>query len=113
MEYGADIVICLDDCTDVDQPLSAQIESVVRTVKWARRCKAEYQRRRGQQETPEPHPLLFGVVQGGGDRDLRKRCAEELLDTGFDGFGFTCTPISLLLHVSIFILYQQSHAHMP
>ena len=25
--------------------------------------------------------------------------------------GFTCTPFSLLLHVSIFILYQQSREH--
>jgi queuine tRNA-ribosyltransferase len=112
MEYGADIVICLDDCTDVDQPLSTQRESVARTIKWARRCKAEFESRcgprqhrgteyraaqhrprGGQPPTPEPRPLLFAVVQGGGDRDLRQRCAAELLEIGFDGFGLGGWPL--------------------
>jgi queuine tRNA-ribosyltransferase len=102
MEYGADVVICLDDCTDVDQPLSTQRESVARTVKWARRCKDEFEsrwsarqhrRRREQPAIPEPRPLLFAVVQGGGDRDLRQRCAAELLEIGFDGFGLGGWPL--------------------
>jgi queuine tRNA-ribosyltransferase len=102
MEYGADIVICLDDCTDVDQPLSTQRESVARTLKWARRCKAEFEsrygetqrrHRRGQPPIPEPRPLLFAVVQGGGDHDLRLRCAAELLEIGFDGFGLGGWPL--------------------
>lgn len=38
-------------------------------------------------------PLLFGVIQGGGFRELRKRCAEELLEIGFDGFGFGGWPL--------------------
>ena len=102
MEYGADVVICLDDCTDVDQSLSTQRESVARTIKWGRRCKAEFEsrcgmthRRRGegQPPTPAPRPLLFAVVQGGGDRDLRRRCATELLEIGFDGFGLGGWPL--------------------
>jgi len=102
MEYGADIVICLDDCTDVDQPLPAQRDSVARTVKWAKRCKAEFEARRGGAKhqrkagpapDPEQRPLLFAVVQGGGDRDLRLRCAQELLEIGFDGFGLGGWPL--------------------
>jgi queuine tRNA-ribosyltransferase len=102
MEYGADVVICLDDCTDVDQPLSIQRESVARTVNWAKRCKAEFESRRsgrrrsrggGQGRTPAAGPLLLAVVQGGGDRDLRQRCASELLEIGFDGFGLGGWPL--------------------
>jgi queuine tRNA-ribosyltransferase len=37
--------------------------------------------------------LLFGVIQGGGFRELRKRCAEALLEIGFDGFGFGGWPL--------------------
>jgi queuine tRNA-ribosyltransferase len=33
------------------------------------------------------------VIQGGNDSGLRKRCAEELLEIGFDGFGFGGWPI--------------------
>lgn len=33
-------------------------------------------------------PLLFCVVQGGIDYDLRKYCVDELIKIGFDGYGF-------------------------
>nr|MBC7245097.1 tRNA guanosine(34) transglycosylase Tgt [Chloroflexota bacterium] len=94
VDYGADLVICLDDCTDVNQPLSIQQASVERTIKWAKRCKAEFERQmelRGLEKGARP--LLFAVVQGGGYRDLRKRCAEELLAIGFDGFGLGGWPL--------------------
>jgi len=107
MEYGADIVICLDDCTDVDQSPATQQESVARTVKWARRCKAEFESRwalrakqgRDQRPAPGPRPLLFAVVQGGGDRDLRQRCAAELMSIGFDGFGLGGWPLDSKGHL--------------
>lgn len=92
VDYGADIVICLDDCTDVTQSLSTQQESVERTIKWARRCKAEFGRQ-VEQCQPESRPLLFAVVQGGGYRELRRHCAEELLAIGFDGFGLGGWPL--------------------
>ena len=40
----------------------------------------------------EQRPLLFGVIQGGGYHELRKQCAEALLEIGFDGFGFGGWP---------------------
>ncbi len=94
VEYGADIVICLDDCTHVDEPLAAQEQSVARTVHWARRCKGEFQRQMEQRRIPaSKRPLLFAVVQGGGQRELRQRCAQELLEIGFDGYGFGGWPL--------------------
>ncbi|HZO89900.1 MAG TPA: tRNA guanosine(34) transglycosylase Tgt [Chthonomonadaceae bacterium] len=94
MAYGADIVICLDDCTHVDAPLAEQQTSVTRTIKWARRCKAEYERQLAQRKKePEKRPLLFAVVQGGGDVALRRQCAEALLEIGFDGFGYGGWPL--------------------
>jgi queuine tRNA-ribosyltransferase len=41
----------------------------------------------------EARPLLFGVVQGGGHEDLRRRCAEALLEIGFDGYGYGGWPL--------------------
>lgn len=38
--------------------------------------------------TDKNRPLLFAVIQGGWDKDLRKYCAEELLKIGFDGYGY-------------------------
>lgn len=95
LSYGADVVICLDDCTHVDDSAADQRASVERTILWARRCKAEFERQ-GEQRKWERglRPLLFGVVQGGGDRDLRRRCAEALLEIGFDGFGYGGWPLN-------------------
>lgn len=96
MAYGADIVICLDDCTHVDASPAEQEESVARTLRWAERCKAEFLRQCKQRKLPleiGARPLLFGVVQGGGDVALRQRCAGALLEIGCDGFGYGGWPL--------------------
>ena len=89
--YGADVVICLDDPTHVDDPAADHRPSVRRTVDWARRCKAEFER--GIRAADGQRPLLFAVVQGGGDHDLRRECAEALLEIGFDGYGYGGWPL--------------------
>lgn len=92
--YGADVVICLDDCTHVDDPLEAQQLSVRRTIDWARRAKVEYIRIVKERKLPaDQRPLIFGVIQGGGDPGLRRECAEALLEIGFDGYGYGGWPL--------------------
>ncbi|GAC1435515.1 MAG: tRNA guanosine(34) transglycosylase Tgt [Ktedonobacteraceae bacterium] len=94
ISYGADIVICLDDCTHVDAPLAIQEISVQRTIAWAKRCKREFEHLMQQKRLPkEQQPLLFAVVQGGGSHELRKHCAEALLEIGFDGYGYGGWPL--------------------
>jgi queuine tRNA-ribosyltransferase len=94
MRYDADIVICLDDCTHVQDSISAQREAVRRTIKWAKRGKEEYLRILGERKhADDPAPRIFAVIQGGGERDLRRECAEGLLALGFDGFGFGGWPL--------------------
>ena len=93
LSCGADIVICLDDCTHVDEPPHVQEESVRRTIDWAGRCKKEFERILDQKRPAGPRPLLFAVIQGGGSRELRGRCAESLLEIGFDGYGFGGWPL--------------------
>jgi queuine tRNA-ribosyltransferase len=107
MSYGADVLVCLDDCTNADDGEDVQRESVRRTIAWAKRCKAEFEKlaesqeqkaksaQRVNQSTNQPanRPLLFAVIQGGGSRALRKQCAEALLEIGFDGFGYGGWPL--------------------
>jgi len=93
LRYGADIVVCLDVCTHVDDPPAVQEGAVRRTVDWAKRCKRAYERYLDQQAWEGPRPLLLGVVQGGGIHDLRRRCADELLAIGFDGYGLGGWPL--------------------
>ena len=96
--YGADVIVCLDDCTHPADAEDEQRASVRRTIAWAKRCKAEFQRLTGDGST---RPLLFAVVQGGASRALRRACAEALLEIGFDGFGYGGWPLDesgALLH---------------
>jgi len=106
LAYGADVLVCLDDCTHVDDAPAEQQVSVARTIKWARRSKEELERLLGQRrngkraaeesrrmEGPAARPLLFAVVQGGGSEQLRRECAEALLEIGFDGYGYGGWPL--------------------
>jgi len=94
LKYGTDIAICLDECTHASDPFEAQRQSVVRTVNWAKKCRTEFDRTvKRRYISKEPRPLLFAVIQGGGSRDLRKECAEQLLEVGFDGFSYGGYPL--------------------
>jgi len=102
--YGSNVVICLDDCTHPDDSLEVQKLSVERTIKWGRRSKDAFRQVVEQKHLAgQERPLLFAVIQGGNSFELRKRCAGELLDMGFDGFGFGGWPFdtqrNLLLDV--------------
>ena len=92
-QLGSDIVVCLDDCTDVGAGEEEQKRAVERTIRWAKRCKEEYERQAGQMKRREP-PLIFAVVQGGASESLRRECAQALVDIGFDGFGFGGWPLA-------------------
>jgi queuine tRNA-ribosyltransferase len=93
LAYGADIVVCLDDCTHPDDPAEEQRLSVQRTVRWAARCRAEFDRLLAQRRQADRRPRLFAVVQGGASPELRRACAAALLDIGFDGFGYGGWPL--------------------
>jgi queuine tRNA-ribosyltransferase len=92
-QLGADIAMCLDDCTSAGDDLAEQERSVERTIRWARACRAEFDRLCNGLRPGDRRPLLFAVVQGGGSVKLRRRCAAELSAIGFDGYGYGGWPI--------------------
>jgi queuine tRNA-ribosyltransferase len=98
--FGSDILICLDDCTNVEEDAAAQREAVERTIAWAKQSKKEYLKLLDQKKIDSSRrPWIFAVIQGGGSRDLRRRCAESLLEIGFDGFGFGGWPLDKEHHL--------------
>ncbi len=75
---GSDIMMCLDWCVGYPAP-DKEVEEAVRiTSLWARRSIASRKR---------DDLKLFAIVQGGMDRALRRRSAEELLEHPFDGYA--------------------------
>lgn len=90
IKIGADIIMCLDDCRHVDD--KKMRESVARTIVWAKRCKQEFLRLTKNIKEKDK-PLLFGIIQGGESKKLRKYCAQELVKIGFDGYAFGGWPM--------------------
>jgi queuine tRNA-ribosyltransferase len=75
-QLGSDIAMCLDVVPPPDTPRRELEEAVRRTTLWAQR-QQQAERALGQ--------LLFGIAQGGTDRELRRRSANEIAELGFDG----------------------------
>ncbi len=76
---GADIIMVLDECTTLDAKKGEVARSMQLSMRWAERCKAAFEARKGHG--------LFGIVQGGLHDDLRAQSAEALIGIGFDGYA--------------------------
>lgn len=94
---GTDIAMAFDECTPYPAEYDYAVKSLELTTRWAKRCK-EYceseTRRHGDTENSPLHRVaassrqaLFGIVQGGMYKDLRKRSLEQLMEIGFDGYA--------------------------
>ena len=77
-DLGADIIMALDVCPPY--PCSrAEVEEAVRlTLAWAPRALAAHKRE---------DQALWPIVQGGVERDLRQRCAAQLVAMNFPGYA--------------------------
>jgi queuine tRNA-ribosyltransferase len=84
---GADVAMCLDQCTPFPCEPAKLKEAVKRTICWAKQTPTAALRQQGVG--------VFGIVQGGIDRELRQHCASELVKMvstsspliGFDGYA--------------------------
>ena len=87
-DLGTDMMVVLDDPRPNDASEEEIVRAVDRTLRWAKRCRDEYDRQvTARAFDDDTRPLLFGVVQGGMILSERKRCALGLIEIGFDGYG--------------------------
>jgi queuine tRNA-ribosyltransferase len=77
-DLGSDVAMALDVCPPHGAPREEVKEAVRRTVLWADRF---------WRSPPESDQLIFSIVQGGLDRDLRRSCLDELLEMPFHGLA--------------------------
>ena len=98
---GADIIMAFDECTEHPAERDRARESMDLTLRWADRSKRYFEQHKhevpwanSQLPTPDSRLLtldssqnLFGIVQGGMYPDLRKECAERLVDMDFPGYA--------------------------
>ena len=112
LALGSDICMILDECVEYPSSYETTRRAMELTGRWARRAQEYYQKARnsgfgvrssenpgarlhlGGEEHPArtpnpeiPNPALFGIVQGGIDKALRRESAEQTLEIGFDGYA--------------------------
>ena len=82
---GADIMMSFDECIPYPATYEYAKASMERTLRWALRGKNANQR-------PDEQ-AIFGIVQGGEYPDLRKYCAEKLVEMDFPGYAIGGTSV--------------------
>jgi queuine tRNA-ribosyltransferase len=76
-DLGADIIMSFDECPPPYASFEYMKDSVDRTLRWAKRGK----------DALTTDQALFGIVQGGLNKELRKYSAEELMKMNFPGYS--------------------------
>jgi len=76
---GSDIMMAFDECVKYGADYEYTKKSMERTTRWAERCKISHARPNEQG--------LFGIVQGGMYKDLRKISALDLVSMDFPGYA--------------------------
>jgi len=95
MQIIPDMVVVLDDFTPPNASYDEAKETVNRTILWAKRCKVKFEEICDKKKIKKKErPYILGVIQGGNYKDLRQKCAEELVKIGFDGLGYGGWPIT-------------------
>lgn len=88
---GADIIMAFDECTEYPADRRRAEESLRLTMAWAQRSLDHFNAHRDEvvwrDEFGRRTQSLFGIVQGGMYTDLRRECAERLVEMDFDGYA--------------------------
>ncbi len=80
---GSDIVMAFDELVPTTSTAAQQRGAMERSMRWAKRSRAEFDRGGGHAE----RAAIFGIQQGALDESLRKAAADALIDIGFDGYA--------------------------
>lgn len=83
---GADIIMAFDECTPYPCERDYAEKSMRMTLRWAERCIKRHQELSAQR-THRPPQALFGIVQGSVYPDLRRTCAQELIQMDLPGYA--------------------------
>ena len=99
---GSDIMMVFDECPELPARREKLHESLELTTRWARRCK----------EAQKTDQALFGIVQGGGELDLRRQSLEQMTEIGFDGYALGGLSVGESKEEMYYVLDHVAH-EMP
>lgn len=81
------IAMAFDECPSSVAERAYIEQSVARTTRWLKRCKAEMERLNSLTDTINQKQLLFGINQGGVYEDIRVEHARQIAALDLDGYA--------------------------
>jgi queuine tRNA-ribosyltransferase len=81
------IAMAFDECPSSVAERAYIEQSVARTTRWLKRCKAEMERLNSLPDTINQKQLLFGINQGGVYEDIRVEHARQIAALDLDGYA--------------------------
>jgi len=86
LDLGADMIVAFDHLIGLDEAASPTKvkDAFDRTHRWLERCIVEFKKLTKNMDEP---PMLFGVVQGGLDIELRKESLRIIQESDVDGIA--------------------------
>jgi queuine tRNA-ribosyltransferase len=90
---GSDVMMVLDECIEHPANEERARKAAARTLNWARRSREKFSRNAGAvgvengRQSGEAGQALFGIVQGGTFKELRRQSARDLVGLDFDGYA--------------------------
>ena len=106
------IAMAFDECIENPSPKPYVEQSVDRTTRWLRRCKAELERLNALPDTINPDQLLFGINQGGTYEDIRIRHAEEISELDLPGYAVGGLAVGES-HEEMYHILDEVVPHLP
>ncbi len=84
---GSDIAMAFDECVKIPSPREYIAASCDRTYRWLLRCRDELDRLNAREDTVNRGQQLFGINQGGIDRELRLGHMAKIAELDLPGYA--------------------------
>lgn len=109
---GSTIAMAFDECPPHPATREYMQNSVDRTTRWLKRCKAEMDRLNGLSDTINKEQLLFGINQGGTFEDIRIAHAKLITDMNLDGYAIGGLAVGES-HAEMYRILDETIPHLP
>jgi queuine tRNA-ribosyltransferase len=87
IELGSDILMAFDECPPNIPDFKSINNAVNKTTAWAKRSINHFEKFYNLKTPTTERPQLFGIIQGGSFKELRKKSLKEITSLPFDGFA--------------------------
>ncbi len=106
------IAMAFDECPPHPATREYMQNSVDRTTRWLRRCKAEMARLNGLEDTINKQQMLFGINQGGIFDDIRIEHAKVISELELDGYALGGLAVGET-HTQMYRIIEETTPYLP